>query len=111
MIVACPNCGKQISSVAPLCSHCGFSRGEVSEEDLREFKRRKMRDRIYHLNMASYTVIALFLLAFGWYWWDTSGFSQRSSVGPVLLLAIGTVAYLSIRVLLFVARRKLKQFR
>lgn len=111
MIVPCPNCGKQIASAAPVCSHCGFSRGAVSDEQLKEFKRRQLRDRIYHLNMTSYTVIAVFLGAFGWHWWDTIGFQEQASVGPTMLLAAGTVAYLFIRVLLFRAKRELKKFR
>jgi len=109
VIVDCPNCGKQISTRAELCPHCGFARGGLSEDQLREFRRRKMRDRIYHLKMASYVVITLFLAAFGWYWWDTEQFQHRSSMGPVLLLAVGMVLYVAVRVLLVLARRDLKK--
>lgn len=111
MIVNCPNCSKQISSQAPLCPHCGFERGEVSDEQMLEFRRRKLRDRIYHLKMWSYAVLTLFLAAFGWYWWDTTGFQQASSPGPVILLGVGTLAYLVVRVLLAQARRALRKLR
>lgn len=109
MIVKCANCSKQISSKAAMCPHCGFARGEVSDEELLEFKRRKLRDRIYHLKMASYGVITVFLAAFGWYWWSTSGFQQPSAIGPVSLLAAGSVGYVIIRVLLFLANREMKK--
>ena len=49
-IIACPECGKKISSHAPICTHCGFQIGEVSEEQLEVFRGRKLRDKIYHLN-------------------------------------------------------------
>lgn len=100
-----------MSSKAPMCPNCGFAVGEVSEDDLLEFQRRKLRDRIYHLKMASYAVISLFLAAFGWYWWDTSGFMQRSGTGPVIAIGVATVGYLAIRALLFLAQREMKKLR
>jgi len=109
MIVSCPNCRKPISSKTSLCPHCGFERGEGSDEEVREFQRRKFRDRLYHLKMASYGVITLFLAAFGWYWWQTVGFEQKSSMGPVLMLTLGTLAYLVIRVMMFMTRREMKK--
>lgn len=109
MIVNCPNCNKQISSQAALCSHCGFAVGSVSDEEFREYKRRKLRDRLYHLKMTSYAVISAFLAAFGWYWWDSSGFQEASTRGPVLALAVCAVAYLVVRIFLFLARRKMRK--
>lgn len=111
MIINCPSCSKPMSSQAPMCPSCGFARGEVSDEDLLEFRRRRLRDRIYHLNMASYTVIAVFLAAFGWYWWSTAGFEQPSASGPVALLGVGIVGYATVRVLLFLAKRQMKALR
>ena len=108
-IINCPSCNKKISDVTTMCPNCGFKRGDVSEEQMLEFRRRKLRDHVYHLNMTSYVVLTLFLAAFGWYWWETSGFQEQSPRGPVLLLALGTVAYVLIRVLLFMTRRQLRQ--
>ncbi len=99
-IVACPECSKKISSHAPICSHCGFQMGEISAEQLNEFRARKLRDRIYHLNMISYAVITVFVAAFGWYWSDSGGFEHGSSTVPFILMGIAAVAYLFIRVLL-----------
>lgn len=109
-IVSCPSCSKSISSRTMLCPHCGFQRGEVEEEQLKEFRRRKLRDRIYHLKMASYAALTLLIGAFGWYLADTDGFQHRSSIGPYIMFAIGSVFYLGIRVYLYkfkIALRKL----
>ncbi len=110
-IIACPECGKKISSHALICSHCGFQMGEVSAEQLEVFRARKLRDRIYHLNMISYAVIAAFVAAFGWYWWDSGGFKHQSSAGPFILMGLAAVAYLYVRVLLFRNRRRQKALR
>ena len=109
MIVNCPNCNKQISSKAMLCPHCSHARGEVSDEDVREHKRRKLRDRLYHLKMTSYAVISVFLAGFGWYWWETEGFQEMSSRGPVIVLGLAAVAYLVVRAMLLMTRREMKK--
>ncbi len=111
MIVNCPQCKKPMSSVAPLCPKCGFARGDVTEEQLTEFQRRKLRDRIYHLKMTSYFAISLLLAACGWYWWESSDFSRPPSAVPIILVALGTVGYLVTRVLLFRAKKALRKLR
>lgn len=111
-IISCPDCDKNISSHSMLCPYCGFQRGEVAEEQLIEFRRRKLRDRIYHLKMASYAALMMLIVAFGWYMVDTSGFQRLSSVGPFILFALGAVCYLGIRIYLYkfkVALRKLSR--
>jgi len=110
-IIACPECGKKISSHAPICTHCGFQMGEVSEEQLEVFRARKLRDKIYHLNMTSYVVITAFVAAFGWYWWDSGGFEHQTSDGPFILMGFSAVAYLFVRVLLFRNRHRHKRLR
>jgi FtsH-binding integral membrane protein len=92
-----------------MCPHCGFHRGEASEEQLLEYQRRRLRDRIYHLKMASYAVMSLFLAAFGWYWWESSGFQAGPTLGPMSLIVVAAMAYLVNRVLLFRARRRMRQ--
>ncbi|MEJ2535310.1 MAG: hypothetical protein P8008_07600 [Gammaproteobacteria bacterium] len=111
MIIQCPGCRKQVSSKSELCSHCGFALGDVSEEQVDEFHRRRLRDRIYHLKMFSYAAITLLLAACGWYWWESGDFGSPPSAGPVLLVVLGAAAYLVIRVLLFMARRELRALR
>jgi len=111
-IISCPDCDKNISSHTKLCPYCGFQRGEVAEEQLIEFRRRKLRDRIYHLKMTSYAALMLLIVAFGWYMVDTSGFQYRSSIGPFILFVLGAVSYLTIRIYLYqfkVALRKLSR--
>ena len=106
--VACPECKKEISNQAAICRYCGHELGDVTEQDREIFRARKLRDRIYRLNMWSYLVIAVFLGGFGWYWFDSAGFSQKSSSGPFILMGIAAVAYLIVRGLLFQARGQRK---
>ena len=110
-ITSCPECNRKISNRSAICPHCGFQFGEVSEEDVEVFKARKLRDRIYHLNMASYLVITVFTAAFGWYWWASHGFTEPSQAGPFILMGISALAYLVVRGLLFRARQRRKEMR
>jgi hypothetical protein len=108
---ACPECGKKLSSRAVICASCGFQPGEVNEVDLEVFRARKLRDRIYHLNMISYAVITVFVAAFCWYWWDSSGFNEASSAGPFILMGVSALAYVAVRALLFRSRQLKKSMR
>jgi len=110
-IIACPECGKKISSQKPICTYCGFQLGEVTETDLEVFRARKLRDRVYRLNMTSYAVITVFVAGFGWYWWDSRGFFEASSTGPYILMGLSALAYLVVRALLFRCRQILKSMR
>jgi len=100
-IITCPNCDKPISSHTTICPYCGFERGEVSEEQLKEFRRRKLRDRIYHLKMASYAALTLLLIAFGWYLADSPSLQSAPSAGSYALFAVGAASYLVIRIYLY----------
>lgn len=110
-IVSCPECNRNISSRAVICNYCGFQMGDVTESDLEIFRARKLRDRIYRLNMISYTVITVFVAAFGWYWWDSRGFTEPSSTGPFILMGAAALAYLVVRGFLFRARQLKKAMR
>lgn len=110
-IIACPECGKKISSRAAICSHCGFQLGDATEEDLEIFRARRLRDRIYRLNMASYAAITVFVAAFGWYWWASQGFQLPPTAGPFIAMGLAAAAYLVVRVLLFRSRQQRKQMR
>jgi len=100
-----------MSSKAVMCPKCGFTAGEVTAEQLDIFRARRLRDRIYHLSMISYAVMTVFVGGFGWYWWDSAGFQNRSSAGPFILMGLSAVAYLAVRALLFRNRQKHKELR
>ena len=76
---------------------------------MKEFRRRKLRDRIYHLKMSTYAVITAFVAGFGWYWYATGGFQVRSPNGPLALMAIAALGYIVARGLLFQSKRRLKK--
>jgi hypothetical protein len=61
--------------------------------------------------MISYGAITVFIAGFAWYWWDSRGFSQLSSIGPFILMGLAAIAYLAVRVLLFRARQQRKAMR
>ena len=110
-IITCTQCGKRISSLAPLCTYCGFKRGEVSEDQVLVHRQRIARGRVYRLNMASYVVITVFVAAFGWYWGATEGFEQPSPRGPFVLMGIAGAAYLVVRGFLYHAKRMQKELK
>lgn len=110
-IIACPGCGKKVSSRAAICPYCGYQLGEATEQDLEIFRARRLRERIYRLNMTSYAVITLFVGGFGWYWWATGGFVAPSPPGPFAVMGLAAIAYLVVRVLLFRSRQQRKAMR
>jgi polyferredoxin len=110
-IVPCPECGNKMSSRAALCSRCGYTSGEVTEEQLEVMQLRRLRDKIYHLSMISYSIMAVFLAGFGWFWWSTGGFQHRPSAGPFIVMGLAGIAYFVIRALLFQNQRKRKILR
>ena len=109
--ISCPECGKKVSSRTPICPFCGYEIGEATDEDRAIFQARRLRDRIYRLNMISYFVIALLLAGFGWFWWASAGFSRMSSYGPFVVIGISAAAYVIVRVLLFRARSERRALR
>ena len=76
---------------------------------MKEFRRRQLRDRIYHLKMTSYAALTLLIIAFAWYLHATNWFQQRSDIGPYVLFSIGAVSYFVIRVFLFRSKMALKK--
>ena len=94
-----------------LCPYCGFQRGEVAEEQLKEFHLRKLRDRIYHLKMSSYAALFLLIAAFGWLLSASSNFQQTSSIGPYVLFGFGASCYLVIRIYLHRAKTDIRKLR
>lgn len=111
-IIACPQCGKRTSSLSPICDHCGLQSGEAGEGDVQRYQKRKLRRRIYHLNMATYAIMTVVIAAFGWYWVATKSMQEpTTSHGPYYLMMAAAVAYLVVRVLLFRAKRERKALR
>jgi len=109
VIISCPRCNKDIPSRTMLCPYCGFQRGEVNEEQLKEFQRRKLRDRIYHLKMSSYAALALLIAASGWFLVDTENLQHMSTIGPFLLFSVGSLCYVVIRIYLYKSKAALKK--
>jgi hypothetical protein len=94
-----------------MCLHCGYVQTEMGDEQSLVLRQRRIRDKIYHLKMTSYAVMAVFLGAFSWYWWDSAGFVQPSSAGPFVLMGLSGLAYMIVRALVFQAQRKQKELK
>lgn len=92
-----------------MCLHCGRVRADLGDEQSLVMRQRRIRDKIYHLKMTSYAVMAVFLAAFSWYWWDSAGFVQPSSAGPFILMGLSGLAYMIVRALVFRAQRTQKE--
>lgn len=108
-IVPCPQCGKKISSLAPICDHCGHSVGQAGKEEQQRYRERKLRDRIYRLNMATYGLMGAVILAFAWQWAATGGFQLPADThGPYYLMIASAVIYLVVRISLYRARAQRK---
>lgn len=110
-IIPCPQCSKKVSSRAALCPNCGYELGAASEEDYEIYRARRLRDRIYRLNMISYAVITLFVAGFGWYWWASQGFTTATHAGPFILMGLAGLAYVVVRGFLFRARQQRRKLR
>ena len=92
-----------------VCPYCDFEQSEEARKELIKARRRKIKDQIYRLKMASYAALTLLLVAFAWYMTDTAGFRYQASLGPYVLFTVGAVIYLLIRVLLLRSRSALKK--
>ena len=110
-VVACPQCGNKISSLAKVCLHCGSKRDGSRDEQSPVWRQRQAREKVYRLKMTTYAVLTVLLAAFAWYWWESSDFAQRSSAGPFIVMGLSGFAYLIVRVLLYQAQRKLKELK
>ena len=108
-IIACPKCGSKISSLAKMCLHCGHVRNNVGDDESPELRQRELRDKVYHLKMTSYAVLAVLIAGFCWFWWGSSGFQHATSRGPFILMGLSAAAYVIVRGLLFRAQRKYKE--
>lgn len=100
-----------MSSRAGFCSRCGYSSGEISEEQQQLIAIRQLRDKVYRLKMTSYAVITVFLGSFGWVWSSSGGFESRPPLEPFLLMGATVVIYLVIRALLFKSGQRQKQLK
>lgn len=92
-IVKCGSCGKQKSSKAPVCPHCGFN-PEAGLEQLEKIEAKKRRDRLHRQNMLQMFAVVILLVG-GYMWWHGSGdpqswqfqFGRFTLVAAILLYA------------------------
>ena len=102
-IVACPFCGKKISSKAAACNHCGNGVSEVSPEQLAIID----RDRRHQLNQSinNHAMIAL-VLFLGSVLYLYTKFPEAGSwqyYSTYVVMAVGAIGYVisKVRMILF----------
>jgi sulfite exporter TauE/SafE len=100
-----------MSSVAGFCSRCGYTDGELTEQQKDVMRMRGLRDKSYHLRMWSYAVVTVFMGGFGWFWWSSVGFENRPASGSFVLMAITAIVYLLLRSRIFSNRQQQKALR
>ena len=105
-LVACVQCGKQISSQALMCLHCGTVKSDITDDQQLTLNKRKIREKIYHLNMFSYAVMTVFGVGFAWYWVQSGGFFLPTGKGPFYVMGSMVLVYLGVRVMLVKAQRE-----
>lgn len=68
----CPSCSKRISDKAKSCSHCGFTIGTSTEEDVLRQKRLQQIKQSQSLNNQSLLATMLFIVGIAYMYWGGS---------------------------------------
>lgn len=71
-LVNCPSCAKRISDRAKTCSHCGFTTGTATEEDMLRQKRLQQIKKSQSFNNQSLLAMMLFVVGFAYMYWGVS---------------------------------------
>ena len=117
-LVKCPSCRKRMSSLAVVCSNCGYARSgnaEENEEAMADFRRRRYRREQYQYKMYSYVAMSLAMIgAIPMIWAYIKAMEMGETINiiehwGVYLVALGFFAYMVIRVLMVMSKRKFVQ--
>ncbi|WP_395374684.1 hypothetical protein [Marinicella sp. W31] len=104
-----------MSSLATVCSNCGYTRsGDVEEnsEALADFKRKRYRREQYQLKMFSYIAMSIAMIgAIPMIWAYIKAMEMEKTLNiaehwGVYLVAFGFIAYMVIRVLMIMSKRR-----
>lgn len=108
-LIRCPQCRQRMSSLAPACPQCGYSRdgSQPAVEEIAGLRLQHLKQWRYRLRMASYTAMAL-MLAGVIGWWLDSGLLAAPGSFAKAAMAVGVVAYLSLRSALFWLAQQIK---
>lgn len=94
-IINCPRCGKRISDLSRVCSHCDLPLGELSDDDIKRLEHQRWRKRIYIARNVVYLGMAALLVgALWWFMVGTGGLVFPPPALSVVLLVLGGVVYL-----------------
>ena len=97
-LVNCPSCSKRISDKAKTCSHCGFTVGAATEENVLRQKRLQQIKKSQSLNNQSLLATMLFIAAFAYMYWGGSRPSEIEYYVAMTASGIGLFWYVINRV-------------
>lgn len=97
-ITNCPSCNARISSRAKQCPDCGFNMQAGTEEDLDRKRRHQRYMKVQSVNNQSMFAMLLFVIGFGYGYWEDLQPPQVEYYVAMGSAAIGFVWYLVNRV-------------
>jgi len=104
-IVACPFCGKNISSKAASCQHCGNSLAEVSPEQIARTQRDKRLAKGQSINNQAMLSLVLFLGSFVWLYFRAPEQGSWQSWLTYAAMGVGATGYLISKVRMVMYKR------
>lgn len=106
-IIRCPGCRNRISDQNKHCPHCELPLGEMTDEDVAHFNRKRWRKRVYYAANLTYVAMTLCIGGAAWWWMATpDAWGYPAPTGAVLLVALGVVVYVVSRGWLFWLRMR-----
>ena len=97
-IVKCPECRKQISSQAKICSHCGYAYKDASTEDLEQAERIARLKHKHRAQMIVYASMLLFLIGTLFFYFGKQMNHLVYLIIGVVGLVVGGVGYIWSRI-------------
>ncbi len=104
-IVACPFCGKKISSKAASCQHCGNSLAEVSPEQIEKIQRDKRMALAQSINNHAMLSVVLLLGSFVWWYFRAPEEGSWQSWLTYAVMALGAAGYIISKVRMVMFKR------
>jgi len=105
-IVACPFCGKKISSKAASCQHCGEGLAEVSPEQIERAYRDKRLALGQSINNHAMSSVVVLLGSFVWWYFRAPEEGSWQSWVTYTCMAIGAAGYIISKVRMVMFKRK-----
>lgn len=105
-LINCPNCSKQVSSKAALCSFCQYIIKDMSEEQRLNIERMNKIETSQRIMTGSMFAMLLFCGGFGFMFWGEPSPHSWQYMISAGISSIGFIWYIINRVRLIFLKRK-----